>query len=609
MPDKEVKVDPNGKFHDTLGELIGLIILMLILAQVFGAISGGIASRFSNRDAEGGGAGFGISFPPRDSDIIFPPRGIEFAFPPSTPVVISFPPEISVGSSVVGLQPATLYDGPNGNPVGTVPAGVTGEVVGGPEWVDGVKWWQVLYENGQTGWVTDGDLRSNDTDGALGEKVSPYGETTVYNEPGGVPIGTVSADTEGEIVGGPRDVNGVRYWEVVFDDGTRGWVAEDDIRSIKPQVVHGEEVSAVSDTAVYDRPGGRVIGVVPEGEVGEIVGGPQDKNGVRYYEVQFDDGTRGWVKESDLVSTSSNPVLGITLETYESTPLYDKPGGVVIGFVPVNTKGTVIDGPVQYAGERYWKMEFENGQTGWVAESLLMPSGKTPGIGARITLARDTDVYVTPGGDVLMKKDKGDMGNIIAGPVDRDGVRYWKVRFDDGTEAWVPESALSSAGGTKAWNWFMFSIKVVSYILIVALLSGIMYIFIRQSQLAKAEYAKYWDTTAPYGPEAEKGPLNPEWDKIQELMSSDNENDWRIAIMNADIILDEMLTKMGYHGESVGEKLKRIEPSDFTTLNQAWEAHTVRNMLAHEKNIILTRREAERVIALFKEVFSEFKLL
>lgn len=104
--------------------------------------------------------------------------------------------------------------------------------------------------------------------------------------------------------------------------------------------------------------------------------------------------------------------------------------------------------------------------------------------------------------------------------------------------------------------------------------------------------------------------VNPKWERVLKHINSENSSDWKLAILEADIILDEMLDKMGYHGDTMGEKLKQVEPSDFLTLNSAWEAHKIRNQIAHEgADFALSRREADRVIALFKEVFEEFKFI
>jgi hypothetical protein len=101
--------------------------------------------------------------------------------------------------------------------------------------------------------------------------------------------------------------------------------------------------------------------------------------------------------------------------------------------------------------------------------------------------------------------------------------------------------------------------------------------------------------------------LSTRWETVQKHITSTNENDWKQAIIESDIILDEILTKMGYHGESVGEKLKRVEPADFNSLDDAWEAHKVRNRIAHDgSSFAIGQHEAQTVINLYKKVFEEF---
>jgi hypothetical protein len=96
------------------------------------------------------------------------------------------------------------------------------------------------------------------------------------------------------------------------------------------------------------------------------------------------------------------------------------------------------------------------------------------------------------------------------------------------------------------------------------------------------------------------------WESIKQHISSENPNDWRQAIMDADIILEDLLTKMGYRGESIGEKLKRVERGDFATLDQAWEAHKIRNQIAHEAGFSLNHVQAKRAVDLYRQVFEEF---
>ena len=99
---------------------------------------------------------------------------------------------------------------------------------------------------------------------------------------------------------------------------------------------------------------------------------------------------------------------------------------------------------------------------------------------------------------------------------------------------------------------------------------------------------------------------NKKWKKVLEHVGSENSSDWRLAILEADILLGDLLTKMGYKGEGIGEQLKSIEKGDLQSLDEAWEAHKVRNSIAHEgAEFPLNHREAKRVIGLFEVVFRE----
>ena len=94
-------------------------------------------------------------------------------------------------------------------------------------------------------------------------------------------------------------------------------------------------------------------------------------------------------------------------------------------------------------------------------------------------------------------------------------------------------------------------------------------------------------------------------------LESTNPSDWRLAILEADIMLEEMVSAMpNLHGENLGERLRAVEASDFTTIDKAWEAHKVRNQIAHQgADFLLSEREARRVLMLYRDVFNEFRFI
>lgn len=105
-------------------------------------------------------------------------------------------------------------------------------------------------------------------------------------------------------------------------------------------------------------------------------------------------------------------------------------------------------------------------------------------------------------------------------------------------------------------------------------------------------------------------PKNEKWEKVIKYANSENESDWRLAIIEADVMLEELLHASGYVGESVGDILKSIDKSEFLTIEDAWNAHRVRNAIAHSGgDFKLSERETKRVVALFENVFREFRLI
>lgn len=95
-------------------------------------------------------------------------------------------------------------------------------------------------------------------------------------------------------------------------------------------------------------------------------------------------------------------------------------------------------------------------------------------------------------------------------------------------------------------------------------------------------------------------------DDVLAHIASPNPNDWKLAIIEADVILDEALKQIGYSGGSLGERLKSISTTQLSTLNEAWEAHKVRNRIAHEgADFVLTKRIAEETINRYRRVFNE----
>jgi hypothetical protein len=103
---------------------------------------------------------------------------------------------------------------------------------------------------------------------------------------------------------------------------------------------------------------------------------------------------------------------------------------------------------------------------------------------------------------------------------------------------------------------------------------------------------------------------NPRWHYIQTLIESPNESDWRVAIIEADSMLEESLKEKGLSGSTVSELLEAAKESGYRSIQDAWDAHLVRNQIAHEGlDFPLSQIEGRRTIKMFQNFFEEIRVV
>ncbi len=184
-------------------------------------------------------------------------------------------------------------------------------------------------------------------------------------------------------------------------------------------------------------------------------------------------------------------------------------------------------------------------------------------------------------------------------------------------------SVLSKDGGGLGSALISLSlfVKVIIFLIFVIILFIIFYSLIRMLEVRKKEKEHMANEIKQYElfqkEKREKSldvnlneNLNAKWQNVLNHVFSENEANWKLAIIEADTLLDELMDQLGFRGENLGEKLKSADRSKFKQLSSAWEAHIVRNKIAHEgADFVLSQREAKRIIVLYEQVFNEFNFI
>lgn len=82
----------------------------------------------------------------------------------------------------------------------------------------------------------------------------------------------------------------------------------------------------------------------------------------------------------------------------------------------------------------------------------------------------------------------------------------------------------------------------------------------------------------------------------------------KLAILEADKLLDSVLKSLGFPGETMGERLKTAQYKH-PALQQVWPAHKLRNQLAHDVAFELTPRSASQALHDFRAALRTLRVL
>lgn len=153
------------------------------------------------------------------------------------------------------------------------------------------------------------------------------------------------------------------------------------------------------------------------------------------------------------------------------------------------------------------------------------------------------------------------------------------------------------------------NVKTISFFVVIFFATGIVLLLFRLSLLGKRKVSTMADFFAKEGIPEER---TLKWKSIKDRIDSDNLADWKSAIIEADNLVNQIIGRIGYEGETLEEKLKIIEPSDFDNLKNVWEAHQLRKKIDKKFEGIafeIKKEDAKSAIGKYEKALKELKYL
>jgi len=121
-------------------------------------------------------------------------------------------------------------------------------------------------------------------------------------------------------------------------------------------------------------------------------------------------------------------------------------------------------------------------------------------------------------------------------------------------------------------------------------------------------YRKILSWVKSRGYELDRAGIKKRWQEIESLLKRPGEMNYKLAILEADKLLDYVVKSMSMPGKDLGERL-RFACFKYNRLKRVWWAHVLRNQLVHEATFSLNYGTAKRAIKTFEAAFKELGVL
>ena len=140
----------------------------------------------------------------------------------------------------------------------------------------------------------------------------------------------------------------------------------------------------------------------------------------------------------------------------------------------------------------------------------------------------------------------------------------------------------------------LFSVKIVFIFCSVFFLVFVIYFMVNSSWL---QYKFLEDVTeffswAAYG----QREMSKQWDKIKKRTESGSESDYKLAIIDADDFLAEVLDNRGYDGKDFEENLQKAGRLIASILKDVLDAHEIRNSIVYNPDFKVSADQANKVL-------------
>jgi len=145
----------------------------------------------------------------------------------------------------------------------------------------------------------------------------------------------------------------------------------------------------------------------------------------------------------------------------------------------------------------------------------------------------------------------------------------------------------------------LFLVKVVFIFFSVIFFVAVIFLLINSTYL---KYQSWQEITEFFSWKAfGLRKITKRWEKIQKRIETGSESEYKLAIIEADDFLNEVLEKRGYPGKTFEERVEQVEKIQLPNSEEVLEVHKTRNSIVYDPDYKLDLDQAKKILEIYEK--------
>jgi len=103
--------------------------------------------------------------------------------------------------------------------------------------------------------------------------------------------------------------------------------------------------------------------------------------------------------------------------------------------------------------------------------------------------------------------------------------------------------------------------------------------------------------------------LRDEWDSIKNRFNEGTSSSMKLAVIEADRLVDHILKESGFSGEHMADRLEKLAPHNLKSFERLWRAHKIRNEIVHSIGYETPHSVAKQAMEDYEAFLKEVRIL